>query len=134
MNKTALLASLALCLANIPSTYAAPKKPAPRVSPPTVVVQKYFNTIINDDNYAGDKYWCSSSKDLVSRFFAPTRYRIISGSAYKTGGSYTVQLHSSNKGGQPIVARWSVYVQKEKNATRAQGLPYGYCIALISES
>ncbi|MGB3207184.1 MAG: hypothetical protein WBB28_19545 [Crinalium sp.] len=133
MRKTTLFAFLAVFLANIPSTYAAPKKPAPRVSPPTVVVQKYFNTIINDDIYAGDKYWCSQSKQFLSRFFAPTKYRIIRGDVHKAGGIYTVQLNSSNKSGQPIIARWKVFVDKEKNAKIAKGLPYGYCISIVDE-
>ncbi len=95
-------------------------------------MRAYFDAITKTGS-SGRQFWCSSSANLVSTFFAPRSYRILDSSIHGQGGSFVVQLESSNRGGSPVVANWNVYVDKEKNAAAARRLPGGYCIALISE-
>ncbi|MFB2972082.1 hypothetical protein ACE1CD_24245 [Aerosakkonema sp. BLCC-F183] len=112
-----------------PTNRPAPARPTARN-----VVQAYFDDITKRGS-SGVAYWCSSSSDFVSTFYAPRAYRILSSSIYGNGGSFVVQLEASNRGGSPVIANWNVYVDKEKSreAAKKPWLPGGYCIKLISE-
>jgi hypothetical protein len=95
---------------------------------------EYMDAVVNRGS-SGYEYWCSQSVQFQSSFFSPRSWRLLDTHTAPngSGGSFTIQLDSSNKGGSQITASWLIVVEKEKNKTRAKNLPGGWCVTNLWE-
>lgn len=128
---SALLAAISLTVTTFAAPAPAQQRPASRVTPQQFL-QHYFAEVINRGN-SGLNLWCSYSSDKQSTFFAPRAYR-VQGSTIApngSGGSFRVQIDSSNRGGSPITANWLVIIERESNPAKARQLYGGWCISDI---
>lgn len=115
---------------------AVPSQPKPQQQEmPVDMAKQLLNTWINAITKEGDdgtRYWCSQYAILQSSLFAPRKVEILD---YFTSGDIArvkLRIESSNKGGQAIIADWSLGMTKEEDAERAKQLPGGWCIADLS--
>lgn len=122
---------------NNPQPSNPPTSPQPQSvsGSATDFMNAYLNDIVNKGSY-GYGYWCKSSEILSSRLFSPRNFQILDVNEYENGNaaSATVRIDSSNKGGMPITQNWRFYLDKETDPSAVEGLPGGWCIALMFDS
>ncbi|KKD35465.1 hypothetical protein [Limnoraphis robusta] len=118
-----------------PSNPPTSPQPQPVSGSATDFMNAYLNDIVNKGSY-GYGYWCKSSEILSSRLFSPRNFQVLDVNEYDNGNSAsaTVRIDSSNKGGMPITQNWRFYLDKETDPSAVEGLPGGWCIALMFDS
>ncbi|MEB3279008.1 MAG: hypothetical protein VKK42_08845 [Lyngbya sp.] len=114
-----------------PSNPPTSPQPQPVSGSATDFMNAYLNYIANK-GMSGYGYWCKSSESLMSSLFSPRSFQILDVMEYGNSASATVRIDSSNKGGLPITVNWDFYLKKEPSLV--EGLPGGWCIALMSDS
>jgi hypothetical protein len=98
-----------------------------------VFLEGYMNSIVHQGR-TGYEFWCSKSKGGRVSFFSARSWDLLDShiASSRRAGAFTVQLDSSNRGGEQITTNWAVVIEREQK--RGARIPPGnWCVSMILE-
>lgn len=98
-----------------------------------VFLEGYMNALVHQGK-TGYEFWCSKSKGERVSFFSPRSWDLLDSHIASSGraGAFTVQLDSSNRGGEQITTNWAIVIEREQS--RGARIPPGnWCVSMILE-
>ncbi len=97
-------------------------------------LEGYMNAIVHQGK-AGYEFWCSKSKGDRVSFFSPRSWNLLDSHIAASGraGAFTVQLDSSNRGGERITTNWAVVLEREQRNAAGKIPPGNWCVSMILE-
>lgn len=98
-----------------------------------VFLEGYMNALVHQGK-TGYQFWCSKSKGERVSFYSPRSWDLLDSHIASSGraGAFTVQLDSSNRGGEQITTNWAVVVEREQSKG-ARIPPGNWCVSMVLE-